>query len=206
MKSVEAFSKERASTDGYNAWCKECHREWRNSRRAPIEVEPRACERCGVTYTPRTRDKKQRFCSKNCKARARYRRANPPEQRACLMCGKDITQMRGNARFCSEGCGTKFNNNNKTSEQRRAYRLWGKYKITVEDYDALLAKQGGVCAICSADTPGTSHGFWHVDHCHTGGQVRGLLCSTCNTGLGSFYDQPSTLRRAAEYLEAAASD
>jgi hypothetical protein len=113
--------------------------------------------------------------------------------------------MRRDARFCNDACAAKHRGRNLTPEQRRAYRLWSKYKITAEDYDALLAKQGGVCAICGGADPRTTHGFWHVDHCHTGGQVRGLLCSTCNTGLGSFYDQPDVLRRAADYLEANAS-
>ena len=82
-------------------------------------------------------------------------------------------------------------------------RLWGKYKITSEDYDLLLEEQGGLCAICRGAEPKTPHGFWHVDHCHTRGDVRGLLCSSCNTGIGHFFDQPDVLIRAAEYLRVA---
>lgn len=184
------------------SWCRVCHRAYYRSKRPALPATP--CERCGATIEEPKPD--QRFCSANCKMRARYWRVNPPEARTCDFCDADITHMRRDARFCNDICASKHRGRNLTPEQRRAYRLWGKYKITAEGYDALLAKQGGVCAICGAGEPGTSHGFWHVDHCHSAGHVRGLLCSTCDTGLGSFRDQPAVLRRAAEYLEAAASD
>ncbi len=64
-----------------------------------------------------------------------------------------------------------------------------------DDYDALLALQGGVCAICSKNRP------LGVDHCHLFNEVRGLLCNKCNLGLGMFDDDPDRLRAAADYLE-----
>ena len=64
-----------------------------------------------------------------------------------------------------------------------------------DDYDALLALQGGVCAICSKNRP------LGVDHCHLFNEVRGLLCDKCNLGLGMFDDDPDRLRAAADYLE-----
>ena len=64
-----------------------------------------------------------------------------------------------------------------------------------EDYDALLARQGGVCAICRKNHP------LGVDHCHLFNEVRGLLCNKCNLGLGMFDDDPDRLRAAADYLE-----
>ncbi|WP_432169062.1 endonuclease VII domain-containing protein [Streptomyces sp. 1222.5] len=206
-KSVEDFYKRKSSTDGLNPWCKECYRLWHRDRYTSLgDDAPRTCERCGTEFTPKQRNGTQRFCSKNCKARARYWRENPKEQRTCGWCGADITHRRGSARFCLAECSQKNRNALVTPEQRRAARLWSRYKITAEAYAALLHAQDGACAICRAASPGTSHGFWHVDHCHTSGKVRGLLCSTCNTGLGSFRDHPVYLRRAADYLEAAASD
>src|SRR5438094_9480440 len=60
----------------------------------------------------------------------------------------------------------------------RAGHLKRKFGISLEQYEEMLAKQGGVCAICGAPPPeGTS---LHVDHDHETGEVRGLLCFPCN--------------------------
>lgn len=76
------------------------------------------------------------------------------------------------------------------------------YGLPLEAYDALHAKQDGVCGICAR--PGSSRGRdrLNVDHCHDTGRVRGLLCGHCNRGLGHFRDDPGTLGRAMEYLGA----
>jgi hypothetical protein len=64
-----------------------------------------------------------------------------------------------------------------------------------DDYTRMVAEQRGCCAICGASCT------LHIDHCHAGGQVRALLCYSCNTGLGAFRDDPGRMRRAAEYIE-----
>lgn len=76
-------------------------------------------------------------------------------------------------------------------------RLRRAYGITIEQYDAMLEAQGGVCAICGAD-PGER--TLAVDHNHADGRVRGLLCDNCNNGLGRFQDDPELLLAAAQYL------
>jgi Recombination endonuclease VII len=81
----------------------------------------------------------------------------------------------------------------------RRKRQLRDYGITLEDYDALLAKQNGVCAICKKKSDRTLC----VDHCHSTGVVRGLLCLKCNTGLGCYDDNPSFMLIAIEYLAAA---
>ena len=84
--------------------------------------------------------------------------------------------------------------------EKRAYHLKATYGITPEKYDEMLAAQGGVCAICkSEDTKHKSDKF-SIDHNHSTGEVRGLLCSPCNTGLGLFGDSVDTLMGAASYL------
>lgn len=67
-------------------------------------------------------------------------------------------------------------------------------------YDAVLAKQGGGCAICGT-APKTRR--LNIDHCHATGQVRGLLCPRCNRGLGWFRDRIDLLHGAAVYLRRA---
>lgn len=76
-----------------------------------------------------------------------------------------------------------------------------KYGITIADYDQMLEDQGGVCKICGTDTPG-ARGRFHIDHCHTTGNVRGLLCNNCNHLLGNAQDNPKTLANAIAYLTA----
>ena len=78
-----------------------------------------------------------------------------------------------------------------------------QYNLTLECYNRLVELQGDCCAICGTkESKGTATlNRWYVDHNHATGEVRGLLCSPCNTGLGNFYDNAETLRRAADYLD-----
>ena len=74
-----------------------------------------------------------------------------------------------------------------------------RYGISQEEYEVLLEKQDGKCAICQRDYKAPC-----VDHDHETKKIRGLLCQTCNRALGQFNDDPALLRVAAEYLERAA--
>jgi hypothetical protein len=75
-----------------------------------------------------------------------------------------------------------------------------KYGVTLADYDAMLAAQGGKCAVCLTTPDTQRYGVFHVDHCHTSGAVRGLLCRGCNNVLGVVNDDPAALARAIAYL------
>jgi hypothetical protein len=70
-----------------------------------------------------------------------------------------------------------------------------KYGITAEEFDALLEEQGGHCALCPALED------LCVDHNHTTGRVRGILCRNCNAALGQFRDDIDRVRAAVKYLE-----
>lgn len=78
-----------------------------------------------------------------------------------------------------------------------------KYNITPEDYTELLKKQNNVCAICNTNKTFVKKASYNlfVDHCHTTGKVRGLLCHNCNAGLGHFRDSTDFLRKAIGYLD-----
>jgi hypothetical protein len=80
------------------------------------------------------------------------------------------------------------------------YYLTRTYGITVHDYDAMLAAQKNVCAICLQTSKGTKRKRLHVDHDHQTGAIRGLLCVSCNIILGRWNDSPEIARRAVEYL------
>ena len=77
-----------------------------------------------------------------------------------------------------------------------AYR--SRLGLTLDDYERLLADQGGVCAICKR--PPKKRRL-HVDHDHATGKVRGLLCFTCNRYVLGKYATSAKLRAAADYLE-----
>lgn len=85
---------------------------------------------------------------------------------------------------------------------RRSGHLVKKYGITADEFDAIVAAQGGGCAICGR-TEDRAERYLCVDHCHDTGRVRGGLCSPCNQGMGQFAHDPALLRAAAEYLERA---
>lgn len=71
------------------------------------------------------------------------------------------------------------------------------FGIGIAEYEEMLVSQEGKCAICGQRD---EHFSLAVDHCHDKGQIRGLLCSQCNRGLGLFKDSPDLLLKAAEYL------
>jgi hypothetical protein len=70
-----------------------------------------------------------------------------------------------------------------------------RYRLTPERQAIILAEQGGLCAICRERPP------TDVDHCHAAGKFRGLLCRSCNLGIGMFADDPAKLKLAIAYLE-----
>jgi hypothetical protein len=76
-----------------------------------------------------------------------------------------------------------------------------KYGLTIEQYNVQLVKQNGVCAICKTKTPGNGNERFAVDHDHITGSPRGLLCISCNNGLGAFKDNVEYLQAAIHYLE-----
>lgn len=76
-----------------------------------------------------------------------------------------------------------------------------KYNLTIEDYENMLLKQKGVCAICH-QLPKSKNRL-HIDHDHDTGLIRGLLCFRCNFGLSYFSENMLVVKRAAEYLETA---
>lgn len=89
------------------------------------------------------------------------------------------------------------------SEAYQGYELKRHFKMTRGEYLKLAEKQGHKCAICGQPENAKIRGktiSLAVDHCHTKGHVRGLLCAQCNRGLGLFRDSPDLLAKAAEYL------
>jgi len=109
--------------------------------------------------------------------------------------------LQANCKECGlllSGAWTK-NNKERKAELSRSSWMRIRFKMTIAEYNVLLAKQGGECAICHSIAPG-GVGRFHVDHDHVSGRIRGLLCTNCNNGLGRFEDNPDRLIMAAKYI------
>jgi hypothetical protein len=75
-----------------------------------------------------------------------------------------------------------------------------KFGLTVAAYEAMVEAQGRKCKICHIPVEKLGGQRLQVDHCHTTGKVRGLLCRNCNIGLERFRDHATILRNAAKYI------
>lgn len=110
---------------------------------------------------------------------------------------KDKGIRRYSCKICRSNVEKERQRTESYKEKRKDYQLKKGYGITSEDYQEKLAYQQYGCAICGASQRGRALA---VDHCHKTGKIRSLLCSSCNTGLGQFKDNPELLEKAADYL------
>lgn len=134
--------------------------------------------------------------------------------KTCTKCGitKDITEFykRGgkispntrhnHCKECTKNrVQTRHRENPLLQRNNDLKRLYG---ITQQDYDIMISEQNNQCAICRTTDPGGRHKskYFVVDHCHSTGKVRKLLCHNCNTALGLVGDNISTLQTMIEYL------
>lgn len=87
-------------------------------------------------------------------------------------------------------------NPERSNANKRRNNLKSLYGLSQSEYDDLVRAQHGVCAICGNGREGRLH----VDHDHSNGKVRGLLCNRCNRAVGLLGDDPTILRKAISYL------
>jgi len=206
----DRFHKNRSNGDERQAYCKDCSNEIRREyehrnaevialRRAerlarqPAEGATKECRKCGTTkpmlsfYAHRTtKDSRANYCMECQKAASRqWSRDNADKVKAT----NDAHRLA---------------NPEKRKRDHRQY--WLKlYGLDQAQYEALLAEQGGTCAICErperyVDKRTGELRKLSVDHDHKTNLVRGLLCGHCNRGIGQFDDNPLVLARASTYL------
>lgn len=92
----------------------------------------------------------------------------------------------------------KYRDNNPGNVRDQILRY--RYGISIGEYDAMLARQGGGCAICGKATARKRQTRLHVDHCKETKKVRGLLCAACNNGLGQFDHDTDLMNEAIGYI------
>lgn len=178
--------------------------------RASLSSERLAAHKARVVERQRERraemseEQKSRLRLQGAKYAARYRKSETPEQRAdrLLRLRARATTWRAQnpEKAYLKSRNWRRNNAESNAEYMRRHHLHKKYGITPEIFAEMLKSQNGMCAICLTDDPVGKSKQWHVDHCHTTGKVRGLLCDRCNRGLGYFLDSPDVVQTAAEYL------
>jgi hypothetical protein len=98
---------------------------------------------------------------------------------------------------CNSDKGRDRYRNNK--DKYREYARKKKFGMERHEYETILSKQDGCCAVCG-HVPKDGE-VLSVDHCHETGDIRGLLCSNCNLGIGHFKDNIDLLGLAIKYLE-----
>jgi hypothetical protein len=189
-----------ASTVTARGWCGKHYDRWRRNGdptkvRGATECAEHGCRRMTVG---------QGWCSTHysryVKApQGRERRLAAKTGRLCAHCGNQISpDRRSRALFCSVECKRRDfveSGAQRASVLRSYYKR--NYALTLEQAEDM--RRTG-CAICARTTGIGRFGQLHIDHDHVTGEVRGVLCHECNTGLGKFKDDPDLLAAAIKYL------
>lgn len=118
-------------------------------------------------------------------------------------CGQPVS-AKGLCHSCYGKAAWRSGKHRLTPAQKRASHLKYRYGMAEETYDAMLAEQGGLCAICKQpptreNSRAGQEPKLYVDHCHGTNRVRGLLCNHCNLAVG-YAKTEAVLRAAAKYL------
>ena len=95
----------------------------------------------------------------------------------------------------------KSNNSKKQGIKRANAHMERRYGITIEEYDIMFIRQDGKCDICGSSGFAKGKSRMNIDHCHTTGKVRGLLCNNCNSGIGKLKESESIMLNAIEYIK-----
>jgi Autographiviridae endonuclease VII len=162
-----------------HSYCVECRREYYTTRRLrnPVDAPELPCPRCKEGI----RDGYKAYCKKCQVDYSRVHNRNNPVQSKAKRQRWIERNPEAHKKMCRKGS------------------LKRLYNMTLEDYDRMFAEQGGLCKMCRL--PETARKHLHVDHCHETNVVRGLLCTTCNTGIGSLRHSVTLLGRGIKYLQ-----
>lgn len=200
VKPLESFAKRRVTDDGYTHLCLDCKRQRAKALRLariergatpPLELDlslPRECTRCRVP--------------KSLEQFPKNKKCLGGRTRTCRECTN--TTSRDWLRDVGSKNPDFIKRRQRSQELDRAKR----YGLSVEQIEQMYADCGGLCEVCKEPPSmfGGAANNLHIDHCHSTGKVRGMLCARCNLTLGRVFDSPSLLRALAAYLERSHND
>ena len=186
--------------------------QWQATR-IDMKLKDRPCASCGIVvpmlasrrYCPTCSSIKKSENAKRAWRLGNLKKIKPDHTCMCVICEKQFIGHPNN-KTCSKECRSEknrryaldFSRSQAGVEKARRTALMNKYGLTLEDKEAMILSQSGKCPICRKELGEFSKS--HVDHDHSTGKVRSVLCSLCNVGLGAFMDSVANLNAAAEYI------
>jgi hypothetical protein len=196
-KTAFEFHRDRGRQSGYASRCRACTKVHNKTRPGAKAMRKRARVKREASLRRRGRPRKPRVEGHLCRSCKFVMSAD--------LFWSDSTRSDGISRRCKICVSSQQVNEEALRERRRNQKrrkshktlLRRNYGLTLDDYQRMLDAQGGVCGICRRP-PGKRR--LAVDHCHKNGNVRGLLCTRCNTGLGGLGDDPRQIAAALAYL------
>ena len=118
--------------------------------------------------------------------------------RTCAECKKKSRESANRA-FAARN--PEYLKNRQAERSKRLMPHLSAYGITKSDYEEMLHEQDSACAVCGKSGGWSANGGrLVVDHDHDTGKVRGLLCPSCNRGIGQFFDSADSMQSAARYI------
>ena len=170
-----------------------CNTAWHNAKRKTTKDLDRVCIVCSAVFKPMQRTGiGRKWCSEECRLTI-LRNYKPRRNQA------ELDRKKKHAEYQRKYLA-------KNKDKQKHQDLIKKYGISLDQYKEQHQVQSGVCAICGnpetiVDKRSKRVRHLAVDHNHTTGQIRGLLCMGCNQGIGNFQEDLDRLKKAVTYLE-----
>lgn len=200
-KSVELFCKNRAKKDGLTSECKSCISDLGKIR---LENKLKENPEYYKEWYSKQKDSVKKYHTKN---KEKITEKRKETSKSYYQKNRDIIVEKNRSYSKSDHGKAKkkewyLRTREARKDDRKNYMLKRAYGITLDQYKKLCDDQNNKCRICKKEQKiSTFKKGLVVDHCHSTGKVRGLLCSPCNTALGLFYDDISVLKSAVSYLQ-----
>ena len=196
------------SKDGLSYYCRECDRVASKQISYTI-ISEKKCSKCGVVkpvadfHSDLTNKDALKSRCKICCSTRKQRTRLKDGYKVCNKCRQEKPLSEFYPARENKSSGVRGRCRDCDLVRRRDYSLRLNYGISLKEYEELFTQQNGVCAICKQPGMVVRYGkelSLHVDHCHTTGAVRGLLCSQCNTALGQLREDPEIIESLLAYV------
>lgn len=174
------------------------------------------CSNCGKEkqeFSSTLKKRQSYTCSRECLYQYNYKNKNIFHEQGlklCIKCkehkplslfGANKSMLDRKSNYCLSCCKIYDSNRSKIKVEKGRNRVIKRlYGISEAQYEYMVALQSGKCKICKTSDLGR-YDRLVIDHYHINGNVRGLLCNNCNTGLGLFKDSIDNLNEAINYLK-----